>query len=62
MLQNKKDLCRNMKNLLQQYLFPALIFLVFFFTLAVVSSRSFLAQDMAQPAPIEEATPIVTQG
>jgi hypothetical protein len=62
MLQNKKDLCRNMKNFLQQYLFPALIFLVFFFTLAVVSSRSFLADDMAQPAPTEEAASSTLQG
>ena len=43
-------------NFLQQYVFPALLLLVFLFTLVVVSIRSFLPQDMAQPAPREEAT------
>ena len=45
-------------DLLRQYVFPALILLVFLFTLVVVSIRSFLPQDMAQPAPIEEAPPV----
>ncbi|MEN9226975.1 MAG: hypothetical protein Q6L60_08010 [Thermostichus sp. HHBFW_bins_43] len=41
-------------NILRQYVFPALILLVFLFTLVVVSIRSFLPGDMAQPAPIED--------
>jgi hypothetical protein len=45
-------------NILRQYVFPALILLVFLFTLVVVSIRSFLPGDMAQPAPIEEAAPL----
>ncbi|MFQ3583955.1 MAG: hypothetical protein SNJ85_03335 [Cyanobacteriota bacterium] len=45
-------------NILRQYVFPALILLVFLFTLVVVSIRSFLPGDMAQPAPIEDLTPI----
>ncbi|MFS8859967.1 hypothetical protein [Synechococcus sp. B60.1] len=45
-------------NILRQYIFPALILLVFLFTLVVVSIRSFLPEDMAQPAPVEEATPV----
>ncbi len=45
-------------NILRQYIFPALILLVFLFTLVVVSIRSFLPEDMAQPAPIEEATAV----
>ncbi len=45
-------------NILRQYVFPALILLVFLFTLVVVSIRSFLPGDMAQPAPMEEATPL----
>ncbi|MFS8854234.1 hypothetical protein NW841_10800 [Synechococcus sp. H60.3] len=43
-------------NILRQYIFPALILLVFLFTLVVVSIRSFLPEDMAQPAPVEEVT------
>lgn len=42
-----------MKSILRQYVIPALIFAVFLFTLVVVSARSFLPGDMAQPAPIE---------
>ncbi|MCJ2541719.1 hypothetical protein [Thermostichus vulcanus] len=47
-------------NILRQYVFPALILLVFLFTLVVVSIRSFLPGDMAQPAPIEDLTPIAS--
>ncbi|MFS8809532.1 hypothetical protein NW814_03195 [Synechococcus sp. R65.1] len=49
-------------DLLRQYVLPALILLVFLFTLVVVSIRSFLPQDMAQPAPIEEAPPVALSG
>lgn len=42
-----------MSAIIRQYVFPFLIFLVFLFTLVVVSARSFLPDDMAQPAPIE---------
>lgn len=45
-------------NILRQYIFPALILLVFLFTLVVVSIRSFLPGDMAQPAPMEDLTPV----
>ena len=45
-------------SILRQYIFPALILLVFLFTLVVVSIRSFLPEAMAQPAPLEEATPV----
>ena len=42
-----------MSMFLKQFVIPALILLVFLFTLVVVSIRSFLPGDMAQPAPIE---------
>ena len=42
-----------MKAILRQYVIPALIFAVFLFTLVVVSARSFIPGDMAQPAPID---------
>jgi hypothetical protein len=42
-----------MKAILRQYVIPALILLVFLFTLVVVSARSFLPGDMAQPAPTD---------
>ncbi len=45
-------------NILRQYIFPAFILLVFLFTLVVVSIRSFLPEDMAQPAPMEETTAV----
>ncbi|MEN9203728.1 MAG: hypothetical protein Q6J46_10555 [Thermostichus sp. DG02_2_bins_29] len=45
-------------NILRQYVFPALLLLVFLFTLVVVSIRSFLPGDMAQPAPMEDLTPV----
>ncbi|MBF2078724.1 MAG: hypothetical protein IGR76_09435 [Synechococcales cyanobacterium T60_A2020_003] len=38
----------------RQYIAPLLIVLTFIFALVAVSSRSFLADDMAAPAPIEE--------
>ncbi|WP_017323895.1 hypothetical protein [Synechococcus sp. PCC 7336] len=44
-----------MKDFLRQYIVPALIFVVFAFTLFVVSARSFLPGDMAQPAPTDES-------
>ncbi|MGQ9837712.1 MAG: hypothetical protein ACUVRV_07020 [Cyanobacteriota bacterium] len=47
-------------NILRQYVFPAFILLVFLFTLVVVSIRSFLPEDMAQPAPIEDLTPVAS--
>ncbi len=42
-----------MGSILRQYVIPALILLVFLFTLMVVSIRAFLPGDMAQPAPID---------
>ncbi|NJK72230.1 MAG: hypothetical protein HC926_02340 [Synechococcaceae cyanobacterium SM2_3_60] len=42
-----------MAAIFRQYVVPAVIVLVFGFTLFVVSVRSFLPDDMAQPAPIE---------
>jgi len=41
-----------MNSFLRQYVIPALILLVFGFTLVVVSIRSFLPDDMAAPAPV----------
>jgi hypothetical protein len=38
----------------RQYIAPLLIVLTFLFALVAVSSRIFLASDMAAPAPIEE--------
>jgi hypothetical protein len=37
----------------RQFVAPLLIFLMFLFALVVVSSRAFLSEDMAAPAPIE---------
>lgn len=45
-----------MNRLLQQYIIPALVLLVFLFTLVVVSARSFIPSDLAQPAPIESVS------
>ncbi|MEO0854196.1 MAG: hypothetical protein AAFY15_11950 [Cyanobacteria bacterium J06648_11] len=42
-----------MSAIIRQYVFPLLVLLVFVFALVVVSARSFLPDDMAQPAPIE---------
>lgn len=42
-----------MGKVVQQILIPALILIVFVFTLVVVSIRSFIPGDMAQPAPLE---------
>ncbi len=42
-----------MSTFLRQFVIPALILVVFLFTLMVVSIRSFLPGDMAQPAPVE---------
>jgi len=41
----------------RQYIAPLLIVLVFLVALLAVSSRIFLAEDMAAPAPIEEVAP-----
>ncbi|MDX2241250.1 MAG: hypothetical protein NW224_11245 [Leptolyngbyaceae cyanobacterium bins.302] len=41
----------------RQYIAPLLIVLVFLVALLAVSSRIFLVDDMAAPAPIEEITP-----
>lgn len=41
----------------RQYIAPLLIVLVFLVALLAVSSRIFLVDDMAAPAPIEEMAP-----
>lgn len=41
----------------RQYIAPLIVVLVFVFSLVVVSARIFLPNDMAAPAPIEEANP-----
>lgn len=41
----------------RQYIAPLLIVLVFLVALLAVSSRIFLADDMAAPAPVEEVAP-----
>ncbi|GAB4217256.1 MAG: hypothetical protein OHK0012_21250 [Synechococcales cyanobacterium] len=41
-----------MNSFFRQYVIPALILVVFLFTLVVVSIRSFLPGDMAAPAPV----------
>jgi hypothetical protein len=41
----------------RQYVAPLLIVLVFLVALLAVSSRIFLADDMAAPAPIEDIAP-----
>jgi hypothetical protein len=41
-------------SILRQYVAPLLIVLVFLVALVAVSSRIFLAEDMAAPAPIDE--------
>ncbi|MDX2230802.1 MAG: hypothetical protein NW220_14270 [Leptolyngbyaceae cyanobacterium bins.349] len=41
----------------RQYVAPLLIVLVFLVALLAVSSRIFLVDDMAAPAPIEEMAP-----
>jgi hypothetical protein len=43
-------------SILRQYVAPLLIVLVFLVALLAVSSRIFLAEDMAAPAPIEEVS------
>lgn len=40
----------------RQYIAPLLIVLVFLVALVAVSSRIFMAEDMAAPAPVEEIT------
>lgn len=52
-----------MKAIFRQYVMPALVLLVFLLTLVVVSIRSFLPGDMAQPAPMSEdvAAIVITQ-
>jgi cellobiose-specific phosphotransferase system component IIC len=45
----------------RQYIAPLLIVLVFLVALLAVSSRIFLVDDMAAPAPIEEPAPIKAQ-
>ncbi|EKQ66767.1 hypothetical protein OsccyDRAFT_4564 [Leptolyngbyaceae cyanobacterium JSC-12] len=39
----------------RQYIAPLLIVLVFLVALLAVSSRIFLAEDMAAPAPVEDS-------
>uniref|UniRef100_A0A832M3L0 Uncharacterized protein n=1 Tax=Oscillatoriales cyanobacterium SpSt-402 TaxID=2282168 RepID=A0A832M3L0_9CYAN len=41
----------------RQYIAPLLIVLVFLAALVAVSSRIFLSEDMAAPAPIEDTAP-----
>jgi len=41
----------------RQYIAPLLIVLVFLVALLAVSSRIFLVDDMAAPAPVEEMLP-----
>lgn len=41
----------------RQYIAPLLIVFVFLVALVAVSSRIFMAEDMAAPAPIEELVP-----
>lgn len=41
----------------RQYIAPFLILLVFLVALVAVAARSFLPNDMAAPAPVEEVTP-----
>ncbi|MEM6447414.1 MAG: hypothetical protein AAF704_12750 [Cyanobacteria bacterium P01_D01_bin.123] len=48
-----------MSAILRQYIFPLLVVLTFLFALVVVSARSFLPDDMAQPAPIEPVSNVV---
>ena len=43
----------------RQYLIPFLILLVFLVSLVAVSARSFLPNDMAAPAPIEEVGTVI---
>ena len=38
----------------RQYIAPLIVVLIFFISLAAVSARIFLPQDMAAPAPIED--------
>lgn len=45
----------------RQFIAPFLIVLVFLVALLAVSSRIFLVDDMAAPAPVEELTPPSTQ-
>lgn len=50
-----------MGTILRQFVFPALLLIVFLFTLFVVSVRSFLPDEMVQPAPIDpldQPTPV----
>lgn len=41
----------------RQYIAPFLILLVFLVALVAVAARSFLPNDMAAPAPVEEVAP-----
>lgn len=43
--------------ILRQYVAPLLIVIVFLVALLAVSSRIFLVDDMAAPAPVEEVVP-----
>jgi len=36
----------------RQYIAPVLIFIIFIFTLVLVTSRAFLPTDMVLPAPV----------
>jgi len=46
-------------TLFRQYIAPFLIVLVFLVALLAVSSRIFLPNDMAAPAPIEEVDAVI---
>jgi len=41
----------------RQYIAPLLVVLVFLVALIAVTARSFLPNDMAAPAPVEEVSP-----
>ena len=57
LLQLNKNSTAIAMSFFRQYIAPFLIVLVFLVALVAVSSRAFLASDMAAPAPIEEAAP-----
>ncbi|MEO1133195.1 MAG: hypothetical protein AAFX40_10870 [Cyanobacteria bacterium J06639_1] len=48
-----------MSAIIRQYVFPFLVLLTFIFALVVVSARSFLPEDMAQPAPIDPVSAVL---
>lgn len=44
----------------RQYIAPILIFVIFIFTLVLVTSRAFLPSDMVLPAPVGEINYLTT--